>query len=266
MSTFKTSLAGAIALIFLSISQKAMGQIDTIRLKDKRLHTAWMKMGLNQYLIYYQNPKESKSIRFWFWMRDIKTDNMNGSQVFVIEQHWYGSDTSTYRYIHSVNNGSDFAPIFHEEIIDGKTSAYTWKRENIAGTDSVKANIQKDFSLNFSEPNFNWNLDIETLEMLPLANNKTFAINFYDAGQDPPKYYLYTVAGSEILQTLDNKRTECWKVTTKGISGEFSYIETYWISKDSHEFLKEESSYSGMFAYKIKLMGSATDLLSRFTH
>jgi|HubBroStandDraft_1064217.scaffolds.fasta_scaffold127018_2 hypothetical protein len=266
MSISKTSLTGAIALIFLSISQNSKGQIDTIRLKDKRLHTAWLKTGLNQYLIYYQNPKENKSVRFWFWMRDIKTDHMNGSQVFVIKQHWYGSDTSTYRYIHSVNNGSDFAPIYHEEISNGKTSAYTWKPDNIVGADSVKANIQKDFSLKFSEPNFNWNLDIETLEMLPLANNKSFAINFYDAGQDPPKYYLYTVAGSETLQTLDNKRTECWKVTTNGTSGEFSYIETYWISKDSHEFLKEESSYNGMFAYKIKLMESATDLLSRFAH
>ena len=88
MSIFKTSLTAAIALILLSLSQKAEGQIDTIRLKDKRLHTAWMKTGLNQYLIYYQNPKENRSLRFWFWMRDIKSVNLNGSQVFVIEQHW----------------------------------------------------------------------------------------------------------------------------------------------------------------------------------
>ncbi len=81
-----------------------------------------------------------------------------------------------------------FLPIYHSETINNKTKAYNWGPDKITGADSVAQNQQKAFALDFKIPNFNWNLDIETFEMLPLAEGKTFAINFYDAGLDPPAY------------------------------------------------------------------------------
>jgi hypothetical protein len=76
----------------------------------------------------------------------------------------------------------DFSPVYHTETIGGKVGAYNWDADKIKGADTVALNTKKDFALNFTEPNFNWNQDIETFEMMPLAAGKTFAINFYDAG------------------------------------------------------------------------------------
>ena len=244
---------------------KAQAPADTIRPGKGHLLTTVVKPGLRQYLVYFQNPKQSRSLGFWYWMRDIQVADRGGKKVFAITQHWYGSDTLAYRSVYSLNAADDFAPLYHSESVRGKTAAYNWREDGIAGADTVEGNARKAFSLKFDEPNYNWNLDIETFEMLPLAAGKSFLINFYDAGLDPPKYVLYKVAGSEELVLMNGEKTDCWKLGTEGTdprSG--AYSETYWISKKGHEFLKEEDAFSGMFRYKIKMPGMTPDIGARF--
>jgi hypothetical protein len=165
---------------------------------------------------------------------------------------------------YSLNKASDFSPLYHKERFKDETKAYNWYTDKVRGADSVTQNLQKDFSLDFKTPNFNWNLDIETFEMLPLASGKTFFINFYDAGLNPPEYVDYKVIGGEVLVTLDNQKIDCWK-----LYHEYEYqgtpaSQTFWISKKDHEFLKEEDLFKGSYRYKIKMMGAAPDLLQRF--
>ncbi|ASU36597.1 hypothetical protein MuYL_4714 [Mucilaginibacter xinganensis] len=242
----------------------AFAQTDTIRLKDKRLLTSVLKPGLKQYLVYFQTPASPKTLRFWFWLRDIKTESRGGEKVFTITQHWYGNDTTSYREVYSVNKAADFAPVYHSETVKNIKSAYNWHSDKITGADTVKGNAKKDFSLAFNTPNFNWNLDIETFEMLPLAAGKTFAINFYDAGLDPPKYILYKVSGSEIVATLNDEKIDCWKLLTEGDYSGGHFSQTFWISKKGHEFLKEEDAFNGGYRYKVKMAQGAIDLMPRF--
>jgi hypothetical protein len=100
--------------------------------------------------------------------------------------------------------------------------------------------------------------------MLPLAAGKTFAINFYDAGQGNPQYAIFKVTGSEELTTFNNEKVDCWKLFTETIHHGSHYTETYWISKKGHEFLKEEDSNPDGYRYKIKLPGLMPGLLPRF--
>jgi len=252
--------------VFCLISSLTRAQTDTICLKDKRLLTFVLKPGLKQYLVYFQYTKDPKNLRFWYWLRDIRIEDRDGEKVFTTTQHWYGSDTISYRICYSVNKKDDFAPLFHSETIKGITKAYNWSATKMTGADTIAKNAQKAFALDFKAPNFNWNLDIETFEMLPLAANKAFAINFYDAGLTPPEYIVYKVIGSEVLTTLNNEKVDCWKLFTEGDANGDHYTETYWISKKEHEFLKEEDAFKGGYRYKVKMLGAATDLLSRFDH
>ena len=120
-------------MICFAINLSANGQTDTIRLKDKRLNTSALKPGLNQYLVYFQNPKKQKTLGFWFWLRDIKVENRNGESVFIVNQHWYGSDTGAYRSVYSVNKFTDFAPLYHSENAQNKLSAYNWGATKLPG-------------------------------------------------------------------------------------------------------------------------------------
>jgi hypothetical protein len=253
-----------IILSVLAIALNAAAQPDTIRVADKRLMTSVLKPGLNQYLVYFQNTKKKQQLGFWYWLRDIKVSTRNGEQVFIINQHWYGSDSAAYRTVYSINRTSDFSPVYHAELKRGKLSAYNWNAGKITGSDTVAQNSQKDFSLDFKAPNFNWNLDIETFEMLPLAANKAFVINFYDAGLTPPEYVTYTVTGSETIATLNNEQVDCWKLFTQSDYNGTHYTETYWITKKQHEFLKEEDAYPGGYRYKVKMPVALPDLTTRF--
>lgn len=241
-------------LIHLFLAAFARGQADTIRPGKGHLMTEVLKPGVRQYLVYFQNPQKPDRLGFWYWLRDIRIETKDGHPYFSITQHWYGGDSLSYREVHSLNRTTDFAPIYHSEMVRGKTKEYNWSGSGITGADT----------LTFETPNLNWNLDIETFEMLPLASGKSFLINFYDAGLEPPKYVLYTVTGSEELTTMSGEKVDCWRLFTKGESPRGAYSETYWISKKTHEFLKEEDSFSGIYRYKVKMPGTAPDLLPRW--
>ena len=82
------------------------------------------KTRLNQYLVYFQDTKKHQQLGFWFWLRDIKIISRNGEPVFVINQHWYGSDSAAYRTVYSINRVKDFSPVYHAEFKPGKMFAY----------------------------------------------------------------------------------------------------------------------------------------------
>jgi len=253
-------------LLLITFSFAAKAQVDTIRLKDKRLNTSYLKPGINQYLVFYQLFKNPKKMVFTYWIRDIRKTRRNGQNVFTINQHWWGDDSTSYYKIFSVNRVSDFAPLFHSETDLDTTSTYNWYEDKITGADTAHNNPKKGFTFNFTTPNFNWNLDIETFELLPLAAGKIFAINFYDAGLEFPRYVIYKVIGDETLATLDNHNVDCWKLRTEGQLNGHPYTETYWIAKKSHEFLKEEDAYANGYRYKIKMPAGMPDIVSRYTH
>jgi len=241
-------------------------QADTIIPGNNRLVVSALNPGLRQYLVYFQNPKTPGRVQyFWLWMRELTRETSGGEKVIAIRQHWIGRDSVSYRTYFSLNAAKDFAPLYHAESAGNKINAYNWSTTGIRGADTVAGNMKQGFALDFTTPNFNWNLDIELFELLPLAKGKQFAINFYDAGLSPPKYELYKVIGSEIITTLNNKKVDCWKLNTTGTSATgITYSETFWISKKEHEFLKEEDAFNGGFRYKVKLPGLAPDIMKRF--
>jgi len=98
-------------VLFSLLSLVSFSQVDTIRLKDKRLLTSNLRPGLKQYLVYSQDPKKEKNLGFWYWLRNVQAEDRGQEKVFAITQHWFGSDTNSYRYVYSVNKTSDFAPL-----------------------------------------------------------------------------------------------------------------------------------------------------------
>jgi hypothetical protein len=246
--------------LFLLLSLGASAQtVDTIGWGHAALNTAYLRPGLHQYFIYMGDTATRKTLMFWYWIRQIDKVDVNGQPSFRIAQHWIGQDTNMYREVYSLNKAADFSPIYHEEIKRGKAYAYNWGDKKITGADSVWGNAAKDFSLDFTRPNLNWNLDIETFEMLPLGAGKAFAINFYDAGLDPPQYVVYRVSGSEVIQTLNGARVDCWKLMTEEDARNMHFTETYWISKQDHEFLKEEDRYGSGFRLKLLMPETTPD-------
>jgi hypothetical protein len=248
-------------LILLLTTEKALfAQADTVYPGSRHLNTGRLKPGLKQYLVFHQWPQHNKMLLFQYWVRDISIEKKDGVEVFAIREHWYTADSNEYRTFLSLGSVKDFTPLYHAAAGNGKMAAYNWSNTGIKGADTVNGNTKKDFHLAFDHPNFNWHLDIETFEMLPLAIGKIFVINFYDAGLAPPAFVTYKVTGSETLRTLDNRQVACWKLATSGSHNDKSYTQIFWISKKEHELLKEEDAFDGRFRYKIKLPGLTPEI------
>lgn len=250
-------------IVCLLITSSVTAQTDTIDQQHHRLNTSFLKPGVKQYLVYFQSPAHANKLNVSLWVREIEKTSRNNEPVFRITQHWYGEDTARYAVFSSLNTVADFSPLYHAETRGTMQKAYNWSQTGITG-DNTPDNKAADFKLSFERPNYNWHLDIETFEMLPLAAGKTFLINFYDAGLEPPKYVTYKVTGSEVLQTLNGQQTDCWKLFTEGDSPRGHYTQIFWISKSGHELLKEEDSFGGIYRYKVKLPGLAPYLEERF--
>jgi hypothetical protein len=255
-----------IALIIITLFQAKLThaqKIDTI-LPGKDLLVKQLKPGLKQYMVYVQMPARNKSMNVSLWVRNVERIATGEQAVYRTTQHWYGADTNQYRHIISLNNASDFSPVYHEETVGSKTKAYNWSAKKVTGADTLNANLAKDFNLDLNFPAFNWNLDIETFEMLPLTAGKIFAIPFYDAGTVPPAYVIYKVAGSEVLSLFGNEKVDCWKLVQEGDYRGNKFTQTFWISKKTHEFLKEEDAFNGGYRYKVKLPANAANVVARF--
>jgi hypothetical protein len=251
-----------VVLCMLMVSSLA-AQTDTVDQRHHKLNTSFLKPGVKQYLVYFQSPAHANKLGVSVWVRNIEKTSKDNKPVFRITQHWYSEDTARYMRFSSVNSAADFSPLYHAEIRGNALKAYDWSATGITG-ENTPDNKAAGFKLDFERPNYNWHLDIETFEMLPLAAGKIFLINFYDAGLEPPKYVTYKVTGSEILQTLNGQQLDCWKLFTEGESPRGPYTQTYWISKTGHELLKEEDSFGGIYRYKVKLPGLAPNLEERF--
>lgn len=255
MKTLRTyQLITFTALFFCSF--QGWSQTDTINFSDHKLLTGQLKTGLRQYLVYFHHPARARMLNLSLWAREVKRSEHQGEKRLEIIQTWYGNDTSAYRTIHSINRAADFAPIYHAETIRNQLNAYNWSARQVKGAEEA-GNTKNTFLLPLDQPCFNWNLDIETFEMLPLAAGKQFVLHLYDAGSVPPADITFKVIGDGVLKTLDNRQVDCWKLLNEGDHGQIHYTQTYWISKKGHEFLMEEDSYNGTYRYKVKLPAGA---------
>ncbi|NIG56664.1 DUF3108 domain-containing protein [Chitinophaga sp. Cy-1792] len=226
---------------------------DTISPAHRPLTTGNLKPGLRQYLVYYEVDGMNKQLWMSIWNREISKTVVNNTPVISTKQQWYNEDSTKFHESLSINNATDFSPVYHQQRSGDNVSAYQWSATGIRG-DTTDGNKAKDFTLAFDGPNYNWNLDLETFEMLPLAAGKTFVVRFYDAGFDPPAYVTYRVVGTETIATLDNHTVTCWKLYTEGSSKRGKYTQTFWISCKNHECLKEEDRIGDrMHRYKVKL-------------
>ncbi|WP_299988174.1 hypothetical protein [uncultured Pontibacter sp.] len=232
------------------ITAYASAQTDTLRVTSKHLKVKQLKPGTRQYLVTVQTPANPKVLRQSLWTRNVSFEEVAGKEKLVIRQNWVGADTLTNRQLYSICE-KDFKPVFHTGTSARGTAAFNFEPDRVVGADTVLNNGFKGFSIAAEAATFNWELDMETFESLPLKANTVYLINFYHPGsKTAPQYYSYKVTGSEKLLTVNNTSVDCWMLR---IDYSDTNYGTFWISKKTHEVLKMEELFDGVKRFKIKL-------------
>ncbi len=238
------------------LTYSAIAQVDTIRVGKNDLITSQLKPGMHQYLVYFDIAKKDAFKMPSLWNREVRFVDHKGEPAIEIVQHWYGGDTLTNRYVYSIAKKKTFEPIYHYTKMK-EAEAFDFEKNKITGSDTVSTNSKKDFEIALTTSTYNWELDLEIFSTLPFKKaGQTFVINFYHpGGRTAPMYYSYKVIGSEKIQTIDNKETDCWQL-------KIDYSQTdwaiFWISKNSKEVIKMKEHFRGNYRYKVKLGTSIT--------
>ncbi len=232
-------------------------QTDTVTVANHRLQTKLLRDGRMRYLVYMEDSATGIQSRVSVWERNITHAQWHNQQVIAVTQRWTGADSlHMVRLLTSYCDAHSFLPLYHHTFLsyaDGRkrTEAFDFLPGTITAPAADTVN-NKGFSLMLKQPTFNWELDMETFSMLPLARGKIFTINFYHPGGTvEPKFYDYTVDNEEQLESIQGKKIDCWKLTCHYDAANYS---SWWIDKNTHAVVKMKERFNGHFRYKLLLL------------
>lgn len=237
----KTVLSG----LFMMAALKAWP--DSVSILD----TSKLKTGSKTYLVYTED-KESGDIRnSMIWERNVSIEESKGNKVFVINQLWRSAGSQQRRTLHSISDFDSFKPIYHKTSNPKGEYAFNFNAGSILGDKTLPKNQVADFELRVESLPLNWELDMETFQMLNFSSEKVFNLFFYHPGsKTKPRFYQYKVIGSEIINHAGID-IDCWQLSI--FYEKHNVHTTFWIDKKTQSTVKVVDKASEYTRYKYLL-------------
>ncbi len=231
-----------LASLTLGIAAHVYAGTDQIKVGQEFARAQLLKEGIHHYLLYMKDGSSNTPLSIW--KREIRFENRDGKKLMHITQRWdsNGKINST-QWLDSWFEANTFQPITQERITEkeGKrvVEGFLFSADKITGIPDLADNTQKDLNVASPETTFNFETDIELLQILPWAIGYEASINFYHpGGKTAPARYLFKVVGEEKIMRA-GKEIDCWKVSTDyNVPGT---ISTFWFAKDTQKMIKQES-------------------------
>lgn len=231
------------------ISFEGISQTVSINTKNKNLITNQLNLDKSTYLVYFQNIPSAPKYNIEVWDREVTKTTNNTYNISWLRQNHKSID----KYTILVNQ--NFQPI-SEEIVtksldknkkDEVRKYYHFKDNKVySDKDTIKHN-QTPFTIENTALAFNWELDLETLSMLPLEDNNQFDINFYHPGsKTKPKYYTYKKVREEKV-SINKQEFNCWVLKIDHNEKQWS---EFWIDKQTKKVLQMRDFFYDRFRYK----------------
>lgn len=237
-SVLVAALAAAAGLLATS------AQADTLRLSPGQPlpRIGLLKPGVHRYLRYKVAADGArKAIDIWARTVSFEAPAGGGSPQLHIIQRWDEVD-GPLLIQDSWFDPQTFAPKTHIRHLerDGKTTigGYLFTPGKVVGMPDLPDNGRKDFALALPEASYNFEYDMEFLQVLPMAAGRTFDIPFYDPGLDQPGRYRFVVAGAARLAGPDGRPVDCWLLTADYNTGKV--VSRFWFAKADQVLIREE--------------------------
>jgi hypothetical protein len=243
--------------ICLTAFQNISAQVDTISIKNNNLQIQYLKEGNSQFLTWSKDSITGNISGLLLWERYISFANLSGKPVVVISQQRISGDTNRKTFVYTVSDKKNLQTIYdYRQDANSGIKAYNYIDHEITGADTVKGNTKIGFHLSFQDIPYCFEIDLETLSLLPLKFvGQQMAINFYHPGGTvPPKYYRVSVIGRERIYSIDDYSIDCWIIR---LDYDAENYDVSWISVKNHEYLKLESHFPKGTYYKTKLFNSS---------
>jgi len=191
------------------------------------------------------------------WERKVAFVKREGLDDIAVTQRRLYEDTSRNTLVYTISTRKDFQTIYDYRKDKSGIQAFDYRSDMIVGSDTIKNNNKSGFALKLPVFPYCFELDIETLSMLPIDHiHQQFAINFYHPGGSTlPQYYPVVVTSEDDLSGVNGLKIKCWVIR---LAYDKDNYDISWISKEKHEFLKLESHRPGGTYNKVKLSSILT--------
>lgn len=243
----------ALLLSTLTASGAMANSQDTLRPGDSRLKLSRIVLGQHQYMVSLGRLKQPSSLNVSIWSRNVSlVDGPKGGN-YRITQRWLGSDSTIASTLISENSATDFLPLYHSYQSEKMRFGITFSGNKAKIDDPNTATNLKNFSADLGQPAFNWNLDVELLEMIAFKQGMTIVIPFYEPGSPRITWVTYKVTGTDILDMGNGQKTSCWVVENQKKPKGASFSQKIWLGRKGEGFIKEEAVYGQDFKVKVRL-------------
>lgn len=198
-----------------------------------------LKAGTRYYL-RYMIGKDGTATPADLQKKEVRFDEKDGKRRLHIVQDWVSPAGSL--HMDSWFEDKTFRPLTHQRdrTKDGVVTreGFQFLNDKVIGIADQADNSRKDFSIAAPVPTYNFETDLETLQVLPLAKGAEFRIVFYHPGGGPPAPYIFKVAGEETLQVA-GASIPSWIVTTD-YNAPDRPLGRFWIAQDSQVVVRVE--------------------------
>lgn len=238
---------------YFLINYMSFSQTDSINTANNKLNLKELNLGKSTYIVYFQDKINSPKYNLEIWDRDVKENSNNTYSISWLRQG--AGQVSDYE----IKVDKNFKPISEATEIQNandknqkKLRKYYVFDENHMYThqDSLKHNAE-GYTMQDTALAFNWELDLETLSMLPLEDSNEFLINFYHPGsKTKPKYYSYKKVREEKI-SFNSKSFDCWVLKIEHRTNQWS---EFWIDKSTKKVLKMKDYFFGKYRHKVLVL------------
>lgn len=230
----------AVALLGIGVAQAATTEV---KVGDPLPRYDRLKPGTHRY-IRVKVTDDTWTVND-VWTRDVRFETQNGLKRVHIVQHWDAAGAGNGRLdIDSWFEEKTLRPLTHvrKRTKDGQTvvEAFDFQSDKVTGLADVENNAVKDLNLALTKPTYNFEIDMEMFQTLPLAPGYEAKMNFYHPGGKGQGDYVFKVAGSDVITLPSGGRLDCWVVTTDYNAPERP-LTKFWVAKDSQLVIKTVS-------------------------
>jgi hypothetical protein len=198
-----------------------------------------LKPGAHRYLRYMRAGETLTPIDIW--TREVRFEDKDGARRLRIVQHWDApGKPNTGKRLDSWFETGTFRPLTHERRTtkddQTKVEAYAFSPDKVTGLADVADNAAKDYAVDSPQPTFNFEVDMEVLQALPLAAGYEASLVFLHPGSGKPEPYVFKVVGSETV-AVPGAKLDCWIVQTDYNRSDFPPTR-FWLAKTGQQVIK----------------------------
>lgn len=240
----RTVIAAAlVAPLPLRAAPVVAGEVAKLSVGDPLPRFSLLKPGTRTYL--RSQLRGGGHVATDVWQREVRFERVDGADRLRILQRWDGTGREPSLVTRdSLFDIGTFRPDTHVRITkaQGKTlvEGFRFMPGALVGLADLPDNAHAALKIDFAEPMFNFEADLELLQTLPLARGYAVSIPFFHPVGGQPARYVWRVASEERLASPDGRAIPCWVVETD-YNRPDQKPARFWLAKGTQQLVKNES-------------------------